>query len=259
MLSAAAWLAGVVPAQAATRQMLAPIGGGYGQTVRLTIAAPAGARCATSAGLLLPAQPTPIEARELDLAPGQTAVVEVSVTRLLGRPGRRVELLPYVEPRVGSCLVSTEVFEQVTGRTMALSKAVIAGFDPQPDPPAPSEFGLLLPATGAAPGQLVRLGVARGFDPQPEPPAHCTAVLAFADARGAVVGRTLAVDLGEGEAATLDLDPSLLLPASPLLRRLIVQPRLLLPASGGGDTSGCVASLQLVDTATGWTTAMVSH
>jgi hypothetical protein len=119
--------------------------------------------------------------------------------------------------------VSTEVFEQVSGRTMPLSKAVISG-----------------------------------FDPQPEPPAHCTAILAFADVRGAVVGRTLAVDLGEGEAATLDLDPSLLLPALPSPRRLVVRPRLLLPASGG-DTSGCVAALQLVDTLTGWTTAIVSQ
>jgi hypothetical protein len=256
-LSAGLSLAGAVSAHAATRQVLAPVGGAYGQTVRLTVAASAGARCALSAGLLLPAQPAPVEARELDLAPGQIGVVDVSVTRLLGRPGRRVELLPYVEPRAGSCLVSTEVFEQVTGRTMALSKAVIAGFDPQPDPPA--DFGLLLPATGAVPGQIVRLGVARGFDPQPEPPAHCTAILAFADARGATVGRTLAIDLGEGEAATLDLDPSLLLPATPGARRAIVQPRLLLPAAGGGSTSGCVASLQLVDTLTGWTTAIVSQ
>lgn len=246
-------------AEAATRQALAPIGGAYGQTVRVTVAAPEGARCALSAGLLLPAQPAPLEARALDLAPGEVGVVEVNVTRLVGRPGRRVELLPYVEPRGGACQVSTEVFEQATGRTLALSKAVIAGFDPQPDPPAPAEFGLLLPATGAATGQIVRLGVAKGFDPQPEPPVQCAATLAFADARGALIGRTLTVDLRAGEVATLDLDPSLLLPAAPAGRRLIVQPRLLLPASGGGDISGCTASVQLIDTATGWTTAIATR
>ena len=213
-LSAGLSLAGAVSAHAATRQVLAPVGGAYGQTVRLTVAASAGARCALSAGLLVPAQPAPVEARELDLAPGQIGVVDVSVTRLLGRPGRRVELLPYVEPRAGSCLVSTEVFEQVTGRTMALSKAVIAGFDPQPDPPAelrPAAAGDRRRArTNRSSRRRTRVRPATRTTG-----AHCTAILAFADARGATVGRTLAIDLGEGEAATLDLDPSLLLPATP--------------------------------------------
>jgi hypothetical protein len=250
-------------AQTATRQVLAPMGGGYGQTVRVTAAAPDGARCALSFGLLLPAQPQPVEARELDLGSGQAGVVDVSVTRLVGRPGRRVELLPWFELRGGQCLLSTEVFEQVTGRTLALSKAVRVGFDPQPDPPAPALEGLLLPAVSVANGQIVRLGVARGFDPQPEPPGTplgCTLVLAFADARGGLVGHTLPIDLAEGEAATLDLNPALLLPATPglALRRALVQPRLLLPASGG-DASGCVASLQLVDALTGWTTALVAQ
>jgi hypothetical protein len=246
--------AGAAVGEAATRQVLAPVGGAFGQTVRVTVAAPDGVRCALSAGLLLPAQPQPVEARELDLGPGQTGVVDVNVTRLAGRPGRRVELLPYFELRGGQCIVSSEVFEQVTGRTLALSKGVLVGFDPQPEPPSPALEGLLLPAVSIGSGQFVRLGVARGFDPQPEPPAdplHCTVVLAFADARGVVIGSPLAVDLAEGGVASLDFNPP------PGLRRL-VQPRLL-PASGGGDARGCVASVQLVDTLTGWTTAVSSH
>jgi hypothetical protein len=179
----------VAPAAAAAagRQLLAPVGGGYGQTVRITVAAPEGVSCALSAGLLLPAQPVPVAARELELAPGQTGVLDVSLTRLVGRPGHRVELLPYTELRRGACLVSTEVFEQVTGRTMAISKGSIVGFDPQPDPPADVPVAAVLPAMGVASGQILRLGVARGFDPQPEPPGddlRCVAVLAFADARG---------------------------------------------------------------------------
>ena len=42
------------------------------------------------------------------------------------------------------------------------------------------------------------------------------------------------------------------------LPRMVAQPRLLLPASGGGDTRGCVASVQIVDALTGWTTAYVT-
>jgi hypothetical protein len=158
--------------------------------------------------------------------------------------------------------VSTEVFEQVSGRTLAISKGSIVGFDPQPEPPADVPVAAVLPAMGVASGQILRLGVARGFDPQPEPPGlpfRCVAVLAFADARGAIVGGTLAVDLNEGAAATLDLNPALLLPATPAgtLPRMVAQPRLLLPASGTGDTRGCVASVQIVDALTGWTTAYV--
>jgi hypothetical protein len=229
------------------------VGGGYGQTARLVITAgdpipTESGGCAATARiltrLLLPAAE-----RSFDLRPGQAGFVQVNLNSLAGSPGRRVELLPAVTVLTGRCAASIEIFDNATGRTSASAPV------------------LLLPASGALPsigpalGQIVRVGVIRGFDPQPEPPAAaCTGVIGFTDAAGNRVGPSRAIDLPPGGSTVLDLDAGLLLPAvgeSHRLRRF-VQPKLLLPASGGGDTSGCTASVQLIDRLTGLTTLAYS-
>jgi hypothetical protein len=82
-------------------------------------------------------------------------------------------------------------------------------------------------------------------------------VIGFADAAGRPVGASRAVNLQPGGSSFVDLDPTLLLPASgdPLRVRRFVRPRLLLPAAGG-DEAGCITSVQLIDRLTGWTMAV---
>ena len=233
------------------------VGGTYGQTVRLVITT--GDPIPTEGGCsalirLLTRDLLPAAERRVALRPGESAFVEVNLNTIPGSVRRRVELLPAVSVAEGECVAAAEVYENITGRTMAHTPGLLL----------PAQPGLLLPAvrepltpTGAALSQILRLGVIRGFDPQPDPPG-CSVVIGFADADGAAVGPSRAVDLQPGESAVLDLDPSLLLPASgePLRARRFVRPQLLLPASGGGDMSGCLASVQVYDRLTGWTTAV---
>jgi hypothetical protein len=222
------------------------IGGSYGQTVRLIVAASASSRCSALAKLtygdLLPATPE----RSLDLAPKQTAFLDVNLNRLAGRLGQRVEILPYVQIRGGACQAAIEVLDNFTARTVSL---LTPGSEVMKEDQAAN---VMVPVSSGA-GQLIRLGVARGFDPQPDPP-HCNVILAFEDAEGRSVGQAMPVTLTPGRHAFLDLNP----PPGLSLYQRIVQPKLLLPASGG-DTRGCRVSVQVIDTLTGWTQASYSR
>jgi hypothetical protein len=222
------------------------IGGSYGQTVKLIVAAGASTRCSALAKLtygdLLPATPE----RVLELAPRQTAFLEVNLNRLAGRIGQRVEILPYLQIRGGGCQASIETVDNFTARTVSL---LTPGSEVMKEDQAANS--MLPVSTGA--GQFVRLGVTRGFDPQPEPP-HCNVILAFEDGEGRAIGQAIPVTLGVGGHAFLDLNPPPGL--SPYQR--IVQPKLLLPASGG-DTRGCRVSVQVFDALTGWTQASYSR
>jgi hypothetical protein len=185
---------------------------------------------------LLPAIPE----RTLDLRPGQIGVVTADLSRLGATFGRRVELLPYVTAKRGTCEVTVEVFQQFTGSTAARMSPGSAN----------------VPVMGVALGQILRFGVIQGFDPQPDPPAPCVAVLAFTDTRGNLVGPTKAVNLARGQSDFLDLNPGLLLPASEILPyRTMVTPKLLLPASGDPNSlRGCRVSAQVFYQVTGQTT-----
>lgn len=230
------------------------LGGAYGQTLRFVIAA--GDPIPTESGgcsalvRLISRDLLPAAERRFDLRAGQSAFLEVNLNSLTDRFRRRADLLPAVSEVRGSCYAATEVYENFTGRTTAYLH-----FGKLPS------AGELLPAKPLTPvdastGQFIRLGAARGFDPQPDPP-HCRVMLGFADAAGNAVGPAKSIDLAAGGFDFVDLDPGLLLPASgaPLRFQRFVRPRLLLPASGGGDARGCAVSVQIYDQLTGWTNA----
>jgi hypothetical protein len=250
---ATVWCLGLVLGMAAPAAAQLPmVGGAYGQVVRLTIAAGEDSRdtgCSAVATVRTRALATVTE-RRVELRPGESTFVDVSIGALVDDPRRRVELLPAVSVFGGACAASVEVYETVSGRTLAHTPGLLL----------PAQPGLLLPAvrealtpTGLATSQILRLGVIRGFDPQPDPPG-CSVVIGFADATGRAVGPSRAVNLPPGGSSFVDLDPNLLLPASgdPLRVRRFVRPRLLLPAAGG-DQAGCIPSVQLIDRLTGWT------
>lgn len=251
---ATVWFLGLMIGVAAPAAAQLPmVGGAYGQVVRLAIATGEGPRdagCRAVATIRTRDLATVAE-RRVELRPGESTFVDANIGSLIDDPRRRVELLPAVSVFDGECTASVEVYEVLTGRTLAHTPGLLL----------PAQPGLLLPAvrevlapTGVAPSQILRLGVIRGFDPQPDPPG-CSVVIGFADAAGQPVGPSRAVSLPPGGSSVVDLDPNLLLPASGerLRARRFVRPRLLLPAAGGGDASGCVASVQLIDRLTGWT------
>ena len=239
----------------------APIlGGSLGQTMRIAVAAdPASiVPCVATAGFFdsrgVLQNPPNDRPASFNLAPGQVGIEDLNLGRLVTRIGQRVELRPVVTVTSGQCSATASVFENFTGRVTAFLGLVNPPGDfPTTDPPN------IFPTVGAVPGQLVRLGVARTINPPDTildplrdalPPA-CTAVLAFANGRGEAVGPAKRVELAPGQIEFLDLDPRLL-PAGTGPRT--VQPRLLLPASGGGDLSGCGASVQVFEQLTGWST-----
>lgn len=247
------WCLGLVLGVSAPAAAQLPmVGGAYGQAVRVAITAGEGSRdtgCRAVATIRT-RDLTTVAERRVELRPGESTFVDVSIGSLIDDPRRRVELLPAVSVFDGECVAAVEVYETVSGRTLAHTPGLLL----------PAQPGLLLPAvrealtpTGAATSQILRLGVIRGFDPQPDPPG-CAVVIGFADAAGRPVGPSRAISLPPGGSSVLDLDPSLLLPASSdLLRvRRFVRPRLLLPAAGGDD-AGCIPSVQLIDRLTGWT------
>jgi hypothetical protein len=242
----------------AAAQLLPAVGGTRGQVFRYVITAgdpiPTESGCSALVRILSPGLGTVAE-RTFHLLPGESGVLDVNLDRLAGSPARRVELLPAVSLIDGACAQAVEIYDTISGRTMAYTPGLLL---PASDPV------LLLPAApltpiGASLNQIVRLGAARGFDPQPEPPG-CAGALGFADARGAAAGPSLTINLKPGEVAFIDLDPSLLLPAKieRLRSRRFVRPRLLLPAAGAGSATGCTLSVQLIDKATGRTELVYS-
>jgi len=243
----------------------APIGGSYGQTVRISISSYA-PPCSGAVGFRLGETTPPDPDRSFKLSGGQTAFYDLNLNRLAGRFGVRVEVTPHVVVLDGSCTASVEVFEQFTGRTTAFRRLFGAQTPSVPgtntNPPPEPEFAPL----GAANGQIVRLGVGRqSGDNTFAPP--CRGTLAFMDVQGNVVGATRTFDLLPGQRAFLDFDPSKI-PATnaTLAARTTVWPRYYPPPCFGDVANSvctstpnfCVASVQVYESSTGWSTEAVN-
>ena len=123
----------LIPAAAAVSFAATPhepdfpiIGGLYGQPARLLVAGDGSLRCSIASEFRTGAGSPP--GRTFDLTPGQTAFTDVSVSRLSGRLGDPVELLPFVKVLGGRCSASIEVIEQFTARyTTALTPEIVQG------------------------------------------------------------------------------------------------------------------------------------
>lgn len=276
-------LAGTFGAEAVENPTTFPVlGGSFGQVMRVTVSALPPGPCVVAVSLNSGEGTPPEPIRILDLTPGQVGTTDLALSRLAPRLGARVEVLPVVRVLAGECSAAVETIELVTGRTTAYVK-LFAGLGTPPEPVRPGEAAPpdpvtpgesappdpVFPAVAAVGGQVIRLAVARlgtppdpitpGESVPPDPIRRCSGLLAFADARGTLVGTPRAVDLEPGQIAFVDVDPRALGAAGfGIGARRIAQPRLLLPASGGGDLSGCHASVQVFEKLTGWTSQIVS-
>jgi hypothetical protein len=248
--------AGLALSQSPPDKAFPIVGGSVGQMMRIMVAADGSVRCRVEAGSRNGEGSPPEPDKFFDLLPGQTAFMDLNLARLAGRPGQRTELRPVARVLDGKCSASVEIFEPFAGRSMDHMTlftglaAPVAAIPPAGPPPAFAPLSLVQ-------GEALRLGSTVAFDPQPEPPVKCTAVLAFADARGNPVGPSRRVDLAPGRFDFVDVSASLLLPrGAPVGTRVLVQPRVLIPV-GGGDLRGCRASVQVYDLFSGWTKTII--
>src|SRR6266576_6168295 len=100
----------------------APLGGSFGQTMRLLVSAYPPDPCVVMVGLHPSETPPPDPDRTLTLAPGQSAFVDVELSKLAPRFGVRVEVRPVVQVLSGKCSAAVEVFENFTFRTTAFMR-----------------------------------------------------------------------------------------------------------------------------------------
>jgi hypothetical protein len=173
--------------------------------------------------------------QNLQLLPGQSAVLAVNGNSLTTAFGQRVELLPTVTGPDGTmpsaaCVATAEVIDNFLGAATVLAPGAV-GF-----PPAPV-FGML----GVTLFQTVRLNVV-AF-----PPTPCIGQIGFSDRNGTPTGPSKAVQLsaGPGQATFLDLPGNALVSA--FGQRAEVRP--VVTVIGGA----CIASTEVYNNGVGAT------
>src|SRR5213082_3636884 len=95
----------------------APLGGSYGQTMRILVSAYPPDPCMVAIGFRTGESAPPEPDRTFTLSPGQTAFYDLNLNRLAGRFGVRVEVTPRVVVLSGKCSAAAEMFEVFSGRT----------------------------------------------------------------------------------------------------------------------------------------------
>ena len=129
-----------------------------------------------------------VATRSLTLTPDKGAVLVYapSSVRPDGRAGVRATV--FVEPDASGytpqLVVTIEVLDPMTGQTSIINPGTRAGFNPQPEPPGDSHFGLF----NIVRGQTARVNVSNvGAASSDLPPGPCRAEVVFYDGTGRVV------------------------------------------------------------------------
>lgn len=107
-----------------------------------------------------------------------------------------------VEPEAGylpSIIATVEVSEISSGQTSIFNPGARAGFNPQPEPPGDSHFGIL----NVVRGQTTRVNVSAVSSGDAMPPCPCRADVTFYDGTGQAVGRET-LWLAPGQTASAD-------------------------------------------------------
>jgi hypothetical protein len=187
------------------------LGGGIGQTARITIVA-TGDLCEATLGFRdSKGGPVPDDSRvrTVLLKKGETAFHDLNFNAFVNKLGQRYEIRALVRyPSTAGhdvCRWSAEIFDQFSKRTTLI-------YGHPPDPIAPHGDGEThLAPLGGAFGQTVRMGVvADSPEPAgrlPEPPAPCAVEVHLHSATGALLA-SKEMKLAPGQADFLDLNMS---------------------------------------------------
>ena len=206
-----------------------------GQTLLLNLVAYPPTPCSAQLGVQDSNGTVVGQSQNLQLLPGQSAVLAVNGNSLTTAFGQRVELLPTVAGPDGTtpaaaCVATAEVIDNFLGVTTVLAPGSVGW------PPTPI-FGMV----GVTLYQTVRLNVVA------YPPTPCIGQIGFADRNGNPTGTSKAVQLsaGPGQATFLDLPGSLLVSA--FGQRAEVRP--VVTGIGGA----CIASAEVYNNVIGTT------
>jgi hypothetical protein len=229
------------------------MGGALGQTLRLNVVNPVRAGdvvplpCHVLAGFKGIRGATLGAVQDLNLAPGQAGFVELNFNNYVSRFGERLQVRPAMaavnDGSAAGCKASAEMYDQLTGRTMAYASQFLPPPVNDRIPPPIPVFGLL----GAAIGQSVRLNVL--LPPGPTlPPGPVRVTLGF-NIPGFPPGPSRIVDLMPGEGAFLDLPMDGL--GLRLGQRIEIRPTIV------GATGNLRVTAEVYDQLSGRTTTFV--
>jgi hypothetical protein len=119
---------------------------------------------------------------------GTVLVYAPSSVRPDGRAGVRASVVVEPDPSgyTPQLTVTVEVLDPGTGQTSLINPGTRAGFNPQPEPPGDSHFGLF----NVVRGQTTRVNVSNVGSPSSDlPPGPCRADVVFYDGEGRAIAR----------------------------------------------------------------------
>jgi hypothetical protein len=173
-------------------------------------------------------------AQRVTVGPGQVASVEFQPGQ--AGSGTHLDMIPVVTINGGG---SPAPPVQVTAEVLDASGSGVLLVSNSLSVPAAG----LIPQSIAS-GQIMRL-IARATSPNP-----CVATLGFSNAAGAPIGPQTSINLGSGQAYTLDLDASALSLGQG--QGAVVQPiAQIIPAAGAAASSVCSVTSEVFDAGTG--------
>ena len=174
----------------------------------------------------------------VNLAPGQSAFLDLNGNTLVRSFGQRAQVQPMITPTpgtVGICQPSVEVYSQFTGTTLAMADPGPVQFGEKN--PGPAGFGSM----GIVLGQTARLN-AVAFPPNP-----CTVQLEFTDSSGNVLASSQSLLLSPGQATSLDYGTK-----NPGPIGTVILPVMNASNPTGGSTAGCLATAEVFDNFSGF-------
>ena len=214
------------------------IGVGLFESVRLSVTGAASNSCIGIIGYD-DANGNPLgSSLNVNLAPGQSAFLDLNGNTLVKRFGQRAQVQPVFTPTIGTvsiCQPSVEVYSQLLGSTFAMASPGPIQFGESN--PGPVQFGTM----GIVRGQTARLN-AVAFPPNP-----CTVQLEFTDANGNILASGQSLLLNPGQATSLDYGTT-----NPGPIQTVILPVMNASNQSGGSITGCLATAEVFDNLTGF-------
>ena len=143
----------------------------------------------------------------------------------------------------------------VLALSMLCATELSQAFNPQPDPPARSRFGMV----GIVRAQTIRISVVAllpAVQSLDVPPGPCSVMLGFFDADGHALSEPVHLNIARGKAGFLDLPGTHVLIENPNLRKAVHPIAVVQPNGDGHRCRNLVATVEVFDQ-TGRTSVLI--